>query len=271
VKRLIPFAFFLFISLQASAFASTVTGAVGSYSFVRTAETRLFIFGISGNEKDNPGCNSSGKFAIDPRFPDAPILISLLINLHNNTLGTFKSTPTVTVETVGQCTRQQDAEDVQAVIIMESDKDLYGAYFLANYGTLTYNLNLPVSPIIRNASPTRSPKLRDTIQQYADGVCSIGPVEAGKKWDSLKAQPPQPDQSLVDKVIQGILNDHLYVPVTKFLCTGDSWIQRTGMNAYSEAISGDSASALWQDNGGHFHGASLFKESGAWKIGKVDP
>lgn len=264
-------AFLIFLSIQQCVFASKSTGTVVAFAFSQVGDPKMFSFALSSPGVNLPACNTTGRYAIDPRFPDAVVAISLLVNINNNPLGAFKAKPIVMAVGTGACSREQNTEDAMMLTIADGSKELYSDAYLAKSGVMTFALNRPLGPIIRNMSPSKAPKLKDLIAQYWDDFCKIGPLDTKKKWGLARDQLPASDESFYGSPIGAEVKKKVFDSGSKLICLGEGLFQRNGMNAYVEYVKSDSASAIWVDDGGQFHGAALFKEAGKWKIGYASP
>jgi hypothetical protein len=264
-------------ALPNNALASHSSGTVSASAFNGTGDQETFAFAPSSAITDKPACNTSGRYIIASRPVGTYGAISLLLNLR--TPGVWKSPATMQVSGSGACSLANNAEDLTELRVYEGDKLVFSyirlnklvvALVLGGQRLVEPDTNHPPPPFIRNLSPARQPhKLEPVITGFKKDVCTLSMMEALDKWGTAATKP-----GLVDKLVGelgapfafGVDLDSILGGVQKVACAAVSSLQKAGIHSWAEFVKGDTATAMWRDDGGSYRGAALFMEDGQWKI-----
>jgi hypothetical protein len=254
-----------FVILLAAAPSSFASKSAGEVALAKPLGPNLFAVALASPIENRPACNTSNRYVLDTRFPDVSATVTVLTNLRNHTLWKLQEKPVVTMIGTGSCVREPDAEDAQGLIIMGGETTMYSNLYLTNFGPVKYGPREgPPPPVIGNVARQKPPVMRAMLEQYLEDLCKMSPFDVAKKWGVPENQFP--DKSAIDALLKEYLSDKLARPAMKVFCWGEGAFHRTGITAYAEAVQGDNASALWLDEGEHFHCAGFVKLNGQWKV-----
>jgi hypothetical protein len=130
----------------------------------------------------------------------------------------------------------------------------------------TPDLSQGLPPVIDNMSRNKTTSLKAVVESAEKDLCSLGMIDASAKYAT-------PNSRLIKSNLENFVFATIGSEAKAFMdrlqkgatCFGQSH-GFGGMYSYSESVKGSTATAMWRDDSGGFHGCVLLKVDGEWKI-----